>query len=358
MNIVLCTNKLADGGAERVVSLWAKGFVNLGYKVSIILRSSQTKVQYELPPNVELYYLNVKEKGRICAFVNRIIKLRFLLDKINPDYVITALSPWGLWAYLASFGRKREIINTEHNTFERPASAPMTLHIYFYKYVVNKLFPFVTVLTKEDKKIIGKRLNNIVVLPNPLPFEVLAEVPQKKKVVLAVGRIDAWHVKGFDMLIKAWNVVGKEFPDWELQIFGPGEQENVDYLASLLDKNVDNVMFMGQTFNIKQIYQYASILVSSSRYEGFGMAIIEAMSQGCACVVSDYRSRQREIIRDYSEGLICKADDVMSLMDGIRRMIVNDNYRMTVQKNSLSRAKYYSLNRIMTIWKSLLIKQQ
>lgn len=354
MNIVFCTHKLADGGAERVVSMWAKGFVEQEHKVSIILRSSNVRILYELPKEVVIYYLDANENGRFSAFFNRIVKLRTLLDRINPDYVITALSPWGFWAYLASIGRRRVVINTEHNTFERPASAPMTYSIYFYKYIVNKLFPFITVLTQADKNYIGNRLKNVIVLPNPLAFDISNEVLPKKKIVLAVGRVDAWHVKGFDVLIRAWNLIGNNYPDWELQIVGPGEQQNVDYLASLIDEEIKNVKFMGQSNNVLVYYQVASILVSSSRYEGLGMVIFEAMSQGCACVVSDYKGRQKEIIRNDNEGIICEADNVRSLADGISKMISDDYYRMTVQKQSLVRAQYYSLNHIMAIWNNLL----
>lgn len=358
MNIVLCTHKLADGGAERVVSMWAKGFVNQGNTVSIILRNSKVRIQYELPEGVKVYFLNANEKGKVKAFLNRILKLRKLLDEISPDYVITALSPWGLWAYLASIGRKRVVINTEHNTFERPESAPITLSVYFYKYIVNKLFPFITVLTQADKNFIGKRLKKVVVLPNPLAFEVTKVVPPKKNIVLAVGRIDAWHVKGFDILIKAWNLIGHKFQDWELQIVGPGERKNVEFLLSLIDQGIDNVKYMGASSDMLVFYRPASILVSSSRYEGLGMVIFEAMSQGCACVASDYKGRQKEIIRNDSEGIVCEADSVESLARSISKMISNEDYRKNVQKQSLSRAQYYSLDHIMTIWNELLpIKQ-
>lgn len=354
MNIVFCTHKLADGGAERVISMWAKGFVDQGHKVNIIIRNSNVKIQYELPKGVKVYYLNADEKGRFRAFFCRILKLRKLLNKINPDYVITALSPWGLWAYLASIGRKRVVINTEHNTFERPDSAPMTRSIYFYKFIVNKLFPFITVLTQADKDFIGNRLKNVVVLPNPLAFNIPDNVPQKKKLILAVGRVDAWHVKGFDVLIKAWNLIGNNYPDWELQIVGPGEQKNIDYLSSLIDNKINNVRFMGQTSDMLLYYRPASILVSSSRYEGLGMVIFEAMSQGCACVVSDYKGRQKEIIRNESEGIICKTENIKSLADGISKMISDKTYREYVQKQSLKRAQYYSLENVMSIWNRLL----
>lgn len=356
MNIVFCTHKLADGGAERVISLWTKGFVSQGDTVSLILRSSEVRIQYKLPAEVKIYYLGIEESGRIATFYKRISKLREILDEISPDYVITALGPWGLWAYLASIGRKRTVINTEHNTFERPDSAPMTRSLYFYKYVVNKLFPFITVLTQADKDYIGRRLKKVVVLPNPLVFEIPTVVPKKKNVVLAVGRVDAWHVKGFDVLVNAWNSIALKCPSWELQIIGPGREESFAYLRSLVHPDLldKNISFLGARDNLLPYYQSASILVSSSRYEGLGMVIFEAMSQGCACVVSDYKGRQKEIIRNESEGIICKAEDVESLAGGISRMITDETYRKSVQKQSLERAKYYSLDNIMSIWNNLL----
>lgn len=356
MNLVFCTNKLSDGGAERVVSLWAKGFVSQGDTVSLILRSSQKRIQYELPVEVKVYYLDIEESGRIATFIRRILRLREILDKISPDYVITALSPWGLWAYLASLGRKRIVINTEHNTFERPETAPMTCSLYFYKYIVNKLFPFITVLTQADKKYIGRRIRHVVVLPNPLVFDIPTVVPKKKNIILAVGRVDAWHVKGFDVLINAWNSIALKYPDWLLQIIGSGSDESFSFLKSLVHPDLldKNISFLGSKDDLLPYYKSASILVSSSRYEGLGMVIFEAMSQGCACVASDYHGRQVEIIRNESEGIICKADDVNSLADGISRMINDTEYREFVQKQSLQRAHYYTLEKIMSIWNNLL----
>ena len=196
----------------------------------------------------------------------------------------------------------------------------------------------------------------MVVLPNPLVFEIPTVVPKKKNVVLAVGRVDAWHVKGFDVLVNAWNSIALKCPSWELQIIGPGREESFAYLRSLVHPDLldKNISFLGARDNLLPYYQSASILVSSSRYEGLGMVIFEAMSQGCACVVSDYKGRQKEIIRNESEGIICKAEDVESLAGGISRMITDETYRKSVQKQSLERAKYYSLDNIMSIWNNLL----
>lgn len=356
MNIVFCTYKLADGGAERVVSMWAKGFVAQGHTISIILRSSTSRIQYDLPQGVKIYYLNAKENGGLIAFIDKVVNLRRILDEIDPDYVVTALGSWGLWAYIASIGRKRIVINTEHNTFERPESVPMSHTLYFFKFIVNRLFPFITVLTQADKDFIGNRLKKVVVLQNPLAFDILTEVPEKKNLVIAVGRVDAWHVKGFDILVKAWNNIARQFPAWELQIIGPGDENSVNYLKSLVEQDLleSSIKFMGPSMDMCKHYQEAAILVSSSRYEGLGMVIFEGMSQGCACVASDYKGRQKEIIRNESEGIICETESVKSLEEALAKMITDNSYRQFVQENSLKRAHYYSLENIMSIWNSLL----
>ena len=108
---------------------------------------------------------------------------------------------------------------------------------------------------------------------------------------LAVGRLNDWHYKGFDLLLKAWHCIGKEHPDWYLRIVGHGDEEAVSYLKSLA-ACIPNIEFKSHTPNIREEYQKASVFVLSSRYEGFGLVLTEAMSQGCDCIACDYKGRQ------------------------------------------------------------------
>ena len=94
----------------------------------------------------------------------------------------------------------------------------------------------------------------------------------------------------------------------------------------------------------------------SSRYEGFGLVLIEAMSQGCACIACDYKGRQCEIIQNDSQGLCCEPDDVDALAEAMRKMITDDEYRESIRNNAVERSKYYSLDNIMGKWEDLLSK--
>ena len=92
----------------------------------------------------------------------------------------------------------------------------------------------------------------------------------------------------------------------------------------------------------------------SSRYEGFGMVLIEAMSQGCACIACDYKGRQSEIIQNDSQGIICPVEDVDSLASAIERMILDKSYREKCQYNAIERSKFYSLDNTMDRWETII----
>ena len=202
---------------------------------------------------------------------------------------------------------------TEHNAFDRPAFRALTKREYIEKFILNRLWDHVTVLTQADKDYIGGRLKRVTVLPNPLFLEPVKSVPtNKQKIILGVGRLDVWKTKGFDILINAWNDIGIRYQDWTLRIVGSGTKKTIEYLKSLIKPGM-NVEFLPYTKNIQNEYRNAEVFVLSSRNEGFGLVLIEAMSQGCACVASDYKGRQAEIVTHGYNGEIVNYDDVEAM---------------------------------------------
>jgi glycosyltransferase involved in cell wall biosynthesis len=122
------------------------------------------------------------------------------------------------------------IINTEHNSFERPIYAPMPRRTRRDKYKKNKRYAAVTVLTDSDRRCIGDKLKNVFVLPNPLTYAPIKEIPYKEKLILAAGRFDVWHCKGFDLLIKAWGMIADKNKEWTLYIAGTGTPKNIEVI--------------------------------------------------------------------------------------------------------------------------------
>jgi len=305
------------------------------------------------------------------------INLRKLIKREQTDVVVGIAETCSLIAKVACLGMRIPVVYTAHNSFERPSSAPMSKWNRFAKFKLGCMYSCVTVLTEADKSYIGKRLERVSVMPNPLELSPVKVIPDKERVIFAAGRLDAWHVKGFDVLIKAFSklVQGLRFKvqgpmqpsseeliansgGWKLQIAGTGSEESLNYLKGLCKENgvEDSVEFLGFQKDIEKLYQKASIFVLSSRYEGFGLVLIEAMSQGCACIACDYKGRQREIIQNDSQGLCCEPDDVDALAEAMRKMMTDDDYRESVRMKAVERSEFYSLENTTRRWEELLEK--
>lgn len=383
MKIYLIIPSLGGGGAERVGVILANGFVERGHEVVVFSNLLHSK-DYLLDNSISIVDIAKEGERRIGKWWHAIRVVRKKVRGNPPDVFIGIMGVFSLVAYIACIGLHVPVIATMHNSFERPSYVPMSKKEWILKYVVNKVFRIVTLLTKADALFIGKRINNTVVMPNPLALEPIFSIAHSNNVILAAGRLDDWHYKGFDVLIRAWALVNGKLridngqlsykgESWKLQIAGTGSEESQNYLKQLCKENgvEDSVEFLGFRKDVEKLYQDASIFVLSSRYEAFGLVLIEAMSQGCACVACDYKGRQREIlsptltlpegegktsqgIEVCENGILCEPDDVESLAAGLRKMIEDDEYRESVRAKAIERSKYYSIENTVDRWELLL----
>lgn len=389
MKICIVCPRLCHGGAERVAVSLANGFIGRGHEVSFFTNLYEEQ-SYKLEELVTLVNLvdnpHQKWKKWLCA----VKKLRIFIKQSRPDVVIGIMSLCSIVAKLATIGLGIPVVATEHDSYEKPISSLLPWYMKFYKFYLSRIFSSITILTYADKKVIGNRLKNVVVEPNPLSLKPLERLEQRKKVLLAAGRVDNWYYKGFDVLIRAWGRVNERLKidngelslngePWKLVIAGvwrnPETRTYLDGIAKECEV-LDKVEYTGFVENMQKLYAESSIFVLSSRYEGFGLVLIEAMSQGCACVACDYKGRQREIMSPTQDqsfetrnlnpetrnrkfeacdtGILCEPDDVDSLASGIQKMIEDNEYRDSVRLNAIERSKYYSIENTMDRWEILL----
>lgn len=353
MRIAILVYSLTGGGAERVAALWAKGFAERGHQVMVVVYNDLLPVSYALPRDVQLRRVVSHKSNGILRVLDRMWKLRRLLRQEKSELVIDVIP--SLERILSRVGLGCYNISTEHDSFERPDNAEEKLE-WFTKFYVNRLYDQVTVLTQADKDVIGRRLRHVTVMPNPLALELAPSVPPKEKIVLAVGRKDSWHYKGFDILIKAWSQISADAAGWRLQIVGGSDGSGQAILEGLCQECGvgDTVDFPEFQNDILPYYQRAGIFVLSSRYEGFGLVLIEAMSQGCACIACDYKGRQSEIISNGVDGVTCEPDNVDALAKALRLLINDEDKRRLLQENAIHRAADYKLDRIMERWERVI----
>lgn len=352
MNILIISSKLSYGGAEHVAAMLANGFVAKGHHV-FLLTNLFDPVSYKLDPSIQLNSLFGTVNNRMSKWLSCIKIIRNTIRQNKIDVVICIANTTALFSKVASIGLNVPIIITEHDSFERPTNAPFGFYKKLAKFQLNKLFRYVTVLTQRDKVVIGARLKNVTVMPNPLAcFSLETNVQKRKNQILAVGRLEDSFTKGFDVLISAWGQLASEFPEWQLGIAGYGTEKEV---KGLMDKVREagcesQFQYLGYRQDLNTIFAETSIFVLSSRYEGFGLVLIEAMSQGCACVACDYLGRQSEIITSREEGLCCVPDSVEALRDALKLMLTDSGYRESVRRKAIERAQYYSIENTIVRW--------
>ena len=190
----------------------------------------------------------------------------------------------------------------------------------------------------------------MTVIYNPLPFfpKRLSDVSQKQ--VIAVGRYVPQ--KGFDRLIPAWSIVNKRHPDWTLRIYGDGMRQRLQQQIDEL--NVTSSCILEHTVeDIVEKYCESSIFVLSSRYEGFGMVIIEAMACGVPPVSFACPCGPRDIITDDKNGLLVDNGDIEGLAEKICYLIENEDIRQKMGQQAHTDVQRFKIEHIALQWKEL-----
>ncbi|WP_114571689.1 glycosyltransferase family 4 protein [Exiguobacterium flavidum] len=172
-----------------------------------------------------------------------------------------------------------------------------------------------------------------------------------KKVILSAGRIS--HEKGFDRLIEAFDLIKDDYPDWQLHIYGDGEEKPA--LRELIfERECYNQVFLHPKTNaLPRKMQDASIYALASRYESFGMVLIEAMALGVPCVSFDIKG-PAAIITHETDGLLAPEGDIEAFAAQLRRLIESDELRHRLAEGAVRRSRDYSTEVIGQKWETLL----
>lgn len=208
----------------------------------------------------------------------------------------------------------------------------------------------VVTLTHEDKEFWKSYANRIEVIPNILTITPKKVIDYRTKRIIAAGRYV--HQKGFDMLLEAWHIINENTSDWHLYIFGNENREPYQRIVDKYKLN-NNTHLMGATKDIAEEFSKSSIFVLSSRFEGFGLVLAEAMSCGLPCVSFDCPYGPRDIITDDEDGILVENGDVEALSKAIERLMADENLRQSMGEKAIINVVRYNSSNIMTRWEEL-----
>lgn len=183
---------------------------------------------------------------------------------------------------------------------------------------------------------------------NPLTLIPGDKANGKSKRFLAIGRFSHLH-KGFDILIKAFAQFANRNKEWNLDIVGEGPEEGM--YCELIAKNhlEDRIEIHPFTNNVQTFYSNAQIYVLSSRWEGFGLVLVEAMAHGLPVISSDLPT-SKEIMGNF--GIYFKNGSISDLAQKLEES-THINW-LEKSKQAINIAHQYDVGQIMIQWKKLI----
>lgn len=371
--IVYCTPSLyMAGGVERVLTLKANYFAEVyGYDITIITTDgSENDCFFSLSPKVKVVNLNINfEEMWHHSFLKRLSlyipkerlfkkKLTEELNRINPDITISLLRREINFLTDILDGSKKigEIhINRAHyRNFTPNRTNPVkALFAKYWMYglvnKIRKLDRFV-VLTEYDRQA-WQDISRVDVIPNPLPFYPDVKDGPRRKRIIAVGRY--FDEKGYDLLLKAWALVVNRCDDWELAIYGDGNKTYYERIASLLNLDKRRCRLYDRIHDVQKEYLDSSLFVCTSRFEGFGMGIIEAMACGLPVVAFDCLWGPRSIISNGEDGVLVENGNVPKFAEAILSLIENPEKLQMMCNNAHKNVWRFNIEGIALKWKKL-----
>ena len=357
--LLYITNAIdGSGGLERVLSIKASYLAEkLNYEVHILtLNQGNEPLFYEFSDRL-IYHDILTNGSNIYYFLSYKKGLKKVVDLVNPDIIsvcddgLKALFvPWFInkpcpMIYERHASKNIFINNDSLNVFQKVKFKLLN----WFMHVGAKKYNAFVVLTNDNLK--EWPLNNLKVIPNPLTFYPKDIGLLINKKIIAVG--NHGFQKGYDRLLQSWKIVTKHHPDWQLEIYGKidEEQKHLRLAESLGIKK--NVKFFNPVKNIHDKYNEASIFALSSRSEGFGMVLIEAMAYGVPCVAYDCPCGPKDIITNKKDGFLVPNGDVTNFAEQLMVLIENRELRLNMGQYARLKAATYLPIHIISHWESL-----
>lgn len=370
------------GGLAKVTSMFADEMVRRGHYVGVI-HSDEDKGDFFYKTDCQVKLYNVKnidgvtlkypasykikrEFSRLFSKkkareVNEDFECKFLLN--NFGKIIEIFSP----DVVVSF----QLSTTKMLLFDLKVNFPVITMIHGHPGDIFIDYPDMDVkalaeskvcqvLLPSFKDIITEKVPqaNVVVIGNVVPQNVeLVDLEKDKNIykIIQVGRLGK-NVKRQHLLIKAFAKVADKYPNWHVEFWGAeGKSSYTNLLKTLIKKYglEDKVFFKGTTSNIFSVLREADIFAFPSAFEGFGLALAEAMSVGLPVIGYRSCSAVNELILDGNNGFLCD-DGITDFANKLDILMSSKKLRLEFGRNGRSLIKQYEPSLIWDKWEILL----
>lgn len=349
----------AYGGTARVTTEVASMLSGAGHKVTIVSLFGTAAPWFDLPDAVTVRAAGLAEARRSVRRATAIS--RYLRGEARDsgaqamvlvDSILFAFcGPWAWRSPVKFVCWEHFNLTTNHGTRMRDLA----------RLAASRLSDKVIVLTERDAEAWRARYritDQVQAIWNPIPRFPENDLAMmhpggSRAIALAVGRLT--RQKGFDVLLRAWALIGLPREGWMLRIVGGGEEEvALKTLAAELQVE-GSVVFVGEVQDVASEYRAASLYVMSSRWEGLPMTLLEAQHFGLPSVSTDCPTGPREVLSGGS-GRLVKLEDPRALADGLSDLMSNAAKRESMSHAAKENARRYQPEAILRQWEVVFIE--
>lgn len=356
MKVLYFINGLHFGGAARKLCLIASELANRGIQVTIAT-NTYTGIGFPLSDKIKvvgLYPQDAYTNGRLSRLWAVMSRARRFAKSENPDIIVTIIPHITFDVKIATFGLRIPTIFSDETSFARKDSRID----HFVRHWFYRFGDAITLLTNNDAKILGEKYPQKVVIHNPLVYSKFTGESTRENIILAVGPLEEWEIKGFDLLLLAFAQLSSKYPEWKIQVAGKIENKGLNKLQQEITR-LDlegKVEFLDFCPHIEEVMQKASIYALSSRIEGFSLSLVEAISQGCACIAFDNYGVISEVTDGGKGTIIVKDGDVDAYSKNLEKLISDEQLRKSLVIEGEAIIDKYKVESIVDQWVSLFNK--
>lgn len=353
MKILYITNHLSwGGGLERVMSVKTSDLIDLyQFEIHILTFDAPPgKHYFTFHPSVKFHNVALRKSG-----INRIIERGIAMRKVDRDLKPDIVSVCddgvkGFFVPLFLVPRRCPLV------YERHASRSLEKRWWVRKIMglLAPLYDRFVVLTRGNAREWGKYVKTKVI-PNSLTFypDCVPPANERKKRVIAVGKY--CEVKGFDRLVEAWSLIQSNIEGWELHVYGPEADGGALRSQVRRLKLMDSVHLHPFTDDIQTEYESSAIYALSSRSEGFGIVLIEAMACGLPCVAFNCPCGPEDIVSDGQDGFLIPNGEIRKFGEALRKLIEDGDLRQLMGSQARKNVMRYSRRTIASMWNNLFV---
>lgn len=348
------------GGVERVVWTLADNLTDLGIEVTIVslhgsgratmphrhdvrvirLRDSPPGLKYVPRNRLDRLKLRARGQGRQMAAFRRDVAMwtETLPRLLGPTSVVVAMQ-LQVAEYLVATGIEAPLIVQYHSS----AEAARTWDIRRLRRLASRADELLC-LTADDAEAFGRDGLRVGHQRNPVDFTPAPERP-RERLVVAAGRFV--HDKGYDVLLDAWQRVARDHPLWRLELYGEGPLRQA---LTMQASAIPTAHVRPRTDRWADVLAGASVHVVSSRHEGMGLVIAEAMAAGVPTIATDCCAGVRTLVTHDQTGILVPVDDPAALARSLDQMIRDERMRAAVGERGRSVVSRYAPEAVAREW--------